>query len=191
MRHGSGRALGAGGGALTACRSRHLWEKRRKAKALTRARRMRGGREGAARESAEAAGRSPGSTHIRVSRRLPPPAAARGRGGVPRRRAGFVRCASPPVRRPLACGGERPRSARSRRHDAGPVRPAAGLPQPVPAVRAVPGGPAAPRLPRMASFNEKWEPVLCFAVQSSARAADESSESLYLQWSEKRSRIRG
>lgn len=42
---------------------------------------MRGGREGAARESAEAAGRSPGSTHIRVPRRLPPPAAARGRGG--------------------------------------------------------------------------------------------------------------
>lgn len=77
-------------------------------------------------------------------RRLPPAVG----GGVPRRRAGFVRCASPPVRRPLACGGERPRSARSRRHDAGPVRPAAGLPQPVPAVRAVPGGPAAPRLPR-------------------------------------------
>lgn len=76
-------------------------------------------------------------------RRLPPAV-----GGVPRRRAGLLRCASPPVRWPLACGGERPRSVRGRRHDAGPVGPAAGLPQPVPAVRAVPGGPAAPRLPR-------------------------------------------
>lgn len=81
--------------AAPTCGSRHLWDKRRKATAVTRARRMRGGRSGAARESAEAAGRSPGSAHIRVPRRRPPPAAARGLGGAaPPGRASPMRVAA-------------------------------------------------------------------------------------------------
>lgn len=112
-----------------------------------------------------------------------------GREGARRRRR-CLRCESPAVVRPLACGGERPRSARARRHDAGAGRPAAGLPQPLRALPAGPGGGAPPSLPRMASFNEKRESAMYFTMQSSACAVDESSESLYLQWSEKRSWIR-